>query len=72
MSKNCKIKPIIMQCFLKILLIFVSVIIMFFSSYYSQISIFTADGSGASKFCTTGVDGRLVIWNCKVSTWACS
>lgn len=32
----------------------------------SQISVFAVDGSGnASKFCTTGVDGRLVIWDCR-------
>ena len=39
----------------------------FVFSFFSQVSVFATDSSGnASKFCTAGVDGRLVIWTCKV------
>ena len=31
----------------------------------TQIYPYTVTGDGVSKFCTTGVDGRLVIWDCK-------
>ncbi len=31
----------------------------------TQIFPHTLSGDGISKFCTTGVDGRLVIWDCK-------
>ena len=31
----------------------------------TQIFPHTMSGDSVSKFCTTGVDGRLVIWDCK-------
>ena len=31
----------------------------------TQISIHTVTGGSASRFSTSGVDGKLVIWDCK-------
>ena len=36
------------------------------SSRISQVSVYASAGDSVSKFFTTGVDGRLVIWTCKV------
>ena len=31
----------------------------------TQINVHTGSGDSVSKFSTTGVDGKLVIWDCK-------
>ena len=35
---------------------------------FSQISIYTGDKSRAIKFASSGIDGRFVVWDVKVST----
>ena len=31
----------------------------------TQISVYASSGGNTSKFCTSGTDGRLVMWDCK-------
>lgn len=37
-----------------------------FCSFPSQVQIYSGTKAGATKFVTSGVDGRIVIWDIKV------
>ena len=38
-----------------------------FCSFSSQVQIYSGTKAGATKFVTSGVDGRVVIWDVKVN-----
>ena len=41
--------------------------LLFFVPFLSQVQIHSGTKAGATKFASSGVDGRLVIWNVKVT-----
>ena len=42
-----------------------------FCSFSSQVQIYSGTKAGATKFVTSGVDGRVVIWDVKVNLSNC-